>query len=571
MDSTTRTWCYLILGCMSFSIGCATSPDATPQRPGKRYATEPEYVFVPKVVIWRNTSFDIDCQRIKGNPPSDRDPSELAAVAGDQSYNASGKDVDFHWGHFSRIKRQLSVLNGAQHVPLGNAPFDDLTAEDLTNLDYSTSPIDGGDEVDQMAPGSVIAIRTAKGNYAKLRVEGYHATGIGDTSEERSDLICSLGLYVFSPVQFRATSEYSLNVELTPTVTGDPMTSNWSAIDTRLLKETEKGLETSIHLGPAACPDIPILLQESEGSEYYDTLTIDRNMDGRISPDEILKARPGPDDTKEIRSSFRMVIQIPTTDPQTGNPIVNPYILKIWYMDTPKDAPRKVLHFSPQFWLRGQATIEGVKAEVIIRETVMDGIIDGKDRWAVIPLAQRSNLNKVSTTQRVSQSASLGPREYKIQQMHPSGHRITLARTDPFYSCDNLFSSNSLYIQDQTASHSGKSLYFLADFTAAEKIVRDRKRLLLFFEVRNCQDCWMMAQHVFTADTVVNESNNIVAVRLDGDLYHELAARFKVTQYPTTILLTDELKEIRRMTGYRGVSNMRDFLKPDPRSGKGPN
>jgi hypothetical protein len=571
MNNSSRVFCrYLVLGLIGLLIGCATPSETIPRQPGKRYTTEPKYIDVPKVVIWRNSSYDIDCQRMDGNPPSNRDPSELASIAGDQPYGASGKDTDIHWGHSSGIKRQLYARNGSGFAYLGNAPFDDITAEDLTCLEYTDSPIDGGDEIDQMVPGSVIAVRTAKGNFAKLRVEGYHAVQTQDMTVDRTDLICSLGIYVFSPVQFRPMSEFSTHLELTPTVTSDPMTPNWNADDTRVLKEADNGLETQIHLGPPSCPDITLRLQKSEGSEYYDTLTLDRNLDGQIGPDEILKTKPRPDDTRKIRSLFKTVIQVPTTDPQTGDRIINPYILKIWYMDTPKDTPRKVLHFAPQFWLRGQGTIEGVKAEVIIRETVMDGVINEKDRWAVIPISQRSRLDNVGSTRTVSQPGPLGTREYKIQEIHPSGRRITLVRTDPFYSCDNLFSSNTLYLIDQTASHSGKPLYFLADFDAAEKIVRDRKRLLLFFEVRDCQDCWMMAQHVFTADVVTNEATNVVAVRLDGNLHHELASRFKVTQYPTTILLTDELEEIRRMTGYRGVSNMRDFLKPDPRSGKGP-
>ncbi len=80
------------------------------------------------------------------------------------------KTRDFHWRQKSRTARCIEPRNGAAVARLGETDFEQLGLSDLESAAYSEEPIKGDDDDNQLTPGTVIAIRTNLGNYAKMLV-----------------------------------------------------------------------------------------------------------------------------------------------------------------------------------------------------------------------------------------------------------------------------------------------------------------------------------------------------------------------------------------------------------------
>jgi len=57
---------------------------------------------------------------------------------------------------------------------LGKPSFDAISSQTLASAQYTASPINGSNNSsNKLTAGSVIAVRTNAGRYAKLRVESY--------------------------------------------------------------------------------------------------------------------------------------------------------------------------------------------------------------------------------------------------------------------------------------------------------------------------------------------------------------------------------------------------------------
>jgi hypothetical protein len=79
------------------------------------------------------------------------------------------KGVDVKWEHATAKEQFLVPLNGAGLVVLDRKEFDKITREDLAALKYSDKKL----AYDSLAPGTVVALRTNEGNFAKLKVVKY--------------------------------------------------------------------------------------------------------------------------------------------------------------------------------------------------------------------------------------------------------------------------------------------------------------------------------------------------------------------------------------------------------------
>lgn len=84
---------------------------------------------------------------------------------------AESKKGDIWWQQETREKQSLVPRNGSLVIEVHDKDFAELTAEDLKVLRYSLKPISN----EKLVPGAIIALRTAEGNYAKLKVIGYRA------------------------------------------------------------------------------------------------------------------------------------------------------------------------------------------------------------------------------------------------------------------------------------------------------------------------------------------------------------------------------------------------------------
>jgi len=77
--------------------------------------------------------------------------------------------TDVWWAHETEKESFLVPQNGAGLVVLGKKEFDKITRENLAALKYSDEKL----AKELLSPGTVVAMRTNEGNFAKLKVVKY--------------------------------------------------------------------------------------------------------------------------------------------------------------------------------------------------------------------------------------------------------------------------------------------------------------------------------------------------------------------------------------------------------------
>ena len=83
----------------------------------------------------------------------------------------AGDAADLWWQQMTTSTRQLTPVNGAEVHRIGPANYARLTCARLMALAYTTDPVSGTPgSGNRMTPGTVVAVRTNRGNYAKLQV-----------------------------------------------------------------------------------------------------------------------------------------------------------------------------------------------------------------------------------------------------------------------------------------------------------------------------------------------------------------------------------------------------------------
>lgn len=103
-------------------------------------------------------------------------PSKNGSVRGTWTYDfetgvEGGEGTDIWWQQKTSTTRSLTPRNGAQLANMGAVDYEKVDLARLKSLTYSTAEIVGDDTGNQMPVGTVIAIKTNTGRYAKMRVD----------------------------------------------------------------------------------------------------------------------------------------------------------------------------------------------------------------------------------------------------------------------------------------------------------------------------------------------------------------------------------------------------------------
>jgi hypothetical protein len=82
--------------------------------------------------------------------------------------------ADLWWQQVNSVTRYLNPQSGAMLSHMGKPNFDAVSLQTLKGRPYSTTPINGSNNSsNKLTAGTVIAIKTNAGRYAKLKVNSY--------------------------------------------------------------------------------------------------------------------------------------------------------------------------------------------------------------------------------------------------------------------------------------------------------------------------------------------------------------------------------------------------------------
>lgn len=100
---------------------------------------------------------------------------------------------------------------------------------------------------------------------------------------------------------------------------------------------------------------------------------------------------------------------------------------------------------------------------------------------------------------------------------------------------------------------------------ALEEAQSSDRPLLVKVSATWCGYCTKMHRETLSDDVVAQEINeNFVALELDADRDRELISKFRVSSFPTTIVVAPDRRILRRISGYQGkaeyTSNLRSTL-----------
>jgi hypothetical protein len=94
-------------------------------------------------------------------------------------------EADIHWELVDERMREpvryLNAFSGARFSYLGRVDFDHIPEQDFLTANYSATRLNGSASIaNQLTEGTVILVRTKKGNYSKLKIEKYGIAAPGD-------------------------------------------------------------------------------------------------------------------------------------------------------------------------------------------------------------------------------------------------------------------------------------------------------------------------------------------------------------------------------------------------------
>lgn len=87
--------------------------------------------------------------------------------------DGSSATSDIFWEQVSAAERYLTPRNSAEFAVMSGVTFESLDLSDLEAATYSTDRLSASDVGAVVDVGSVIAVHTTEGNYAKLLVTGF--------------------------------------------------------------------------------------------------------------------------------------------------------------------------------------------------------------------------------------------------------------------------------------------------------------------------------------------------------------------------------------------------------------
>lgn len=100
------------------------------------------------------------------------------------------------------------------------------------------------------------------------------------------------------------------------------------------------------------------------------------------------------------------------------------------------------------------------------------------------------------------------------------------------------------------ARHGGDISWAVSFEAGQEQAKQSKKPLLISFHMPGCGWCRKLDAETFTDAKVLGLSRRFVCVRVDSDVDGAIVQRYRVMEFPMTLVLTPQGEEIARFSGY---------------------
>jgi thiol-disulfide isomerase/thioredoxin len=306
-------------------------------------------------------------------------------------------------------------------------------------------------------------------------------------------------------------------------------------------------------------------------------LYLDRNRNGRFDDDgPALVTTPTENEkTKAWWSSFAKT-EVPV--PYAGA-IVEPYLVSFWIVRETKDAPN-VVRYSVASWRAGKAVVDGVDALVAVMDANNDAVFDKTDMWSVLAATEPDAAKRVLSLSEARPMNRLmfleaGDKERVIEfrSMSPDGRSIDFALVDrPITKKADRAPDDELAPERGRPRATtpfewrhGRDEYV----TALAHAQATGRRVLLDFETTWCGPCRQMDEWIWSDREVAGVLNaGYIGVKLDGDIEKDLVKTFKITGYPSGVMLDSAGREAHRFLGYQTSAEILALLQGSGHAGR---
>jgi thiol-disulfide isomerase/thioredoxin len=301
-----------------------------------------------------------------------------------------------------------------------------------------------------------------------------------------------------------------------------------------------------------------VVLARSEAGKPYDMLFIDNNLDGSVLDEKSITIKPNINREKWW-SSFTGTLKVNHAAKGADAKYVE-YPASFWAVVEKPEATPEVLRYTRRGYLTGTVSIGEAEYTVGVCDGNNDGVLGVGDWWAISRTKGDEALGK-QDWRRLPDFCWGGGKAWKLELTGTDGAAGKLFPFDAGITQADDEAKRDRYKPDRDAARAAKAVSFEKDYDAAlKKAAAAKQPVYLKFETDWCGPCKIMTALVFTAKDVATAAEGIVCVTIDGDKHKDLTEKYKVTGYPTGVMLDATGKEIARTSGYQSVKELSAFF-----------